>query len=312
MWKKILGGATVGGILIVLAVFLYFESTQETQELNEETRREIAGQFIKLSGGYVHYELAGPDTGATVILIHGAGSGYYAWDNNFNALAQNGFRVLRYDLYGRGFSDRPKVAYDTILFYNQLTELIDSLHLKPPFSIAAVSMGSTIGIHFAKNKLGEVKNLILTDPASLSDGKLPWFIKTPVVSSLLMTVYWYPRAVEKQMREYYNPSNVPEYREKSWNQLRYKGLKQAMLSSWQHVLPLNMTSNLEKIGKSDTRVLLVWGKYDPLVPPKTSEHYLKAMPQAKYVEIDSAGHLSNYERPDMFNPAVTNFLRNEE
>lgn len=312
MWKKIIGGVVGLGLLIIIAAFLYVQFTQETQDLNEETRREIGGQFIQLSKGYVHYELAGPDTGTTVILVHGAGSGYYAWDNNFSALAQNGFRVLRYDLYGRGFSDRPEVAYDTTLFYNQLTELIDTLNLRPPYSIAAVSMGSTIGIHFAKNKLGEVKNLILTDPASLSDGKLPWFIKTPLVSSILMSVYWYPRAVEKQMREYYNPNNVPEYRDKSWKQLKYKGLKRAMLSSWQHVLPLNMTSDLQKIGQSDTRVLLVWGKYDPLVPPKTSEHYRWAMPHATYVEIDSAGHLSNYERPDKFNPAVIKFLRDEE
>jgi len=312
MWKKILGGLALTGLVLVAGAFLYVIFTQETEELNEKTRSDIGGTFIQLSNGYVHYELAGPDTGATVILVHGAGSGSYAWDNNFKALAKSGFRVLRYDLYGRGFSDRPQLAYDTTLFYNQLLELIDTLQLKPPYSIAAVSMGSTIGIHFAKNKLGEVKNLILTDPASLSDGKLPWFIKTPVVSSLLMSVYWYPRAVEKQMREYYNPSNVPEYREKSWKQLRYKGLKRAMLSSWQHVLPLNMTSDLQKIGQSDTRVLLVWGKYDPLVPPMTSQHYRLAMPQAVYVEIDSAGHLSNYERPDKFNPAVINFLRNEE
>ena len=34
----------------------------------------------------------------------------------------------------------------------------------------------------------------------------------------------------------------------------------------------------------------------------------KRMPQARYVEIDPAGHLSNIENPDAFNAALTEFL----
>ena len=297
-------------LVAVLGVFAYFHFTQETRTLNEDARKEIGGTFIKLSKGDVHYQLDGPDTGRTVLLIHGAGSGSYAWDNNFDYLVKCGFRVLRYDLYGRGFSDRIEARYDTTLFYQQLTELIDSLGLKAPYHIAAVSMGSTIGIHFAKNKVDSVASLALTDPASLGDGTIPTFLKLPIVSPLLMTVYWYPRAVEKQMREYYRPESVPEYREKSWQQLRYKGLKRAMLSTWQNMLPLNMMSDLEKIGRSNVKVLLVWGKYDPLIAPAVSKQYRKAMPQSRYVEIDSAGHLSNYERPQIFNPVLVNFFKN--
>src|SRR5688572_24573009 len=99
MWKKIFGGLVLTGLVLIAGAFFYVTFSQETEELDEKRRSEIGGTFIQLSQGFVHYELAGPDTGASVILVHGAGSGSYAWDNNFAALAKNGFRVLRYDLY---------------------------------------------------------------------------------------------------------------------------------------------------------------------------------------------------------------------
>jgi pimeloyl-ACP methyl ester carboxylesterase len=309
MIKKLAIVVLALSLLAIVSAWLYVAFTQETKTLDDKTRKEIGGSFISLSKGNTYYELNGPDTGKTAILIHGAGSGSYAWDNNFDYLAQQGFRVLRYDLYGRGFSDRPDVMYDTTLFHDQLVELTDSFQLTPPYHLVAVSMGSSVAIHFAHKHLNKVASLTLVDPASLGNGTLPWHLKTPVISPALMSLYWYPRAVEKQMKEFYDPNKVAEYREKSWEQLKYKGLKNAMLSTWQHMLTLNMKQHMEKIGTSSVAVLLVWGKYDPLVPPAASKEYRSAMPQAKYVEMDSAGHLSSYERPDVFNPAVTNFIK---
>ncbi len=312
MFGKVLLYLAIAFFLIVAGLYGYICIFQETKTLNQETRNEIAGSFIELSKGYVHYQLEGPDSGETVILIHGAGSGFYAWDNNFDFLVKNDFRVLRYDLYGRGFSDRPGAVYDTTLFLNQLEEVIQKLNLKAPYSLVSVSMGSSIAIPFAKNNESKVKNLVLVDPASLGDGNIAWYLRKPVISSLLMSLYWYPRAVEKQMKEFYNPSAVFEYREKSQRQLKYKGLKAGMLSSWQNMLTLNFKKELDYLGHTKTNVLIVWGKNDPLISPEVSKHYMKYVPQAKFIEIDKAGHLSNYERPDIFNKVLLTFLTDEK
>ncbi|MBC7388289.1 MAG: alpha/beta hydrolase [Opitutaceae bacterium] len=312
MFGKILLYLAITLCIFVFGLFGYIYIFQETKTLNQETRNEIGGSFIELSQGNVFYELKGPDSGQTVILIHGAGSGCYAWDNNFDFLVKSGFRVLRYDLYGRGFSDRPDVKYDTTLFLNQLEEITKNLKVKPPYSIVSVSMGSSIAIPFAKNNIGKVKDLVLVDPASLGDGNIAWYLTKPVLSSLLMSLYWYPRAVEKQMKEFYKPSAVLEYRLKSKEQFKYRGLKAAMLSSWQNMLTLNFKKHLDYLGHTKTNVLIVWGKNDPLISPEVSKHYMESMPQAKLVEIDKAGHLSNYERPDAFNKALLTFLTDEK
>ena len=64
---------------------------------------------MRLSDGFTHYELGGPPTGHLVVLAAGFSVPYYIWDPTFSALTEAGVRVLRYDYYGRGFSDRPDV-----------------------------------------------------------------------------------------------------------------------------------------------------------------------------------------------------------
>jgi pimeloyl-ACP methyl ester carboxylesterase len=289
----------------------YFYLTQETSALNDENRKTLSGNFVKLSRGHTHYEIAGPDTGKIIILIHGAGSGYYAWNKNFEFLISKGFRVLRYDLYGRGFSDRPEGVYDPALFEQQLCELIDSLHLNKSYSLASVSMGAIIAIKHTLLFPERIKSMIMIDPAALNEPHKPAQLTMPVVSDLLMTAYWYPRAIEKQMNEFYDPKKVEEYAIISAEQMKYKGFKRAMKSTWLNTLNQNEYQDLVLLGNAKKKTLLLWGQNDPLISSKVSEHYIRAIPSIEYHEIEKAGHLANYEQPEVVNSFIYNFLASE-
>ena len=65
-----------------------------------------AGAFVKLSRGRTHYVLAGPEDGAPVVLCHGFAVGCWVYDRFVAPLAAQGFRVLLFDWYGCGYSDR--------------------------------------------------------------------------------------------------------------------------------------------------------------------------------------------------------------
>jgi pimeloyl-ACP methyl ester carboxylesterase len=54
--------------------------------------------------------------------------------------------------------------------------------------------------------------------------------------------------------------------------------------------------------------LLVWGTRDPLVPPTLAAAWGEAIPHARLVEIDGAGHVPMVERPAEFASAVREFL----
>ncbi|MBP9926616.1 MAG: alpha/beta hydrolase, partial [Cyclobacteriaceae bacterium] len=102
----------------------------ETIEKNAEFRSTIAsGDFVKSSAGNTYYEIANKDADTVLVLVHGFSVPSYIWDSTYYAAQQRGYGVLRYDVYGRGYSDNPDVAYDGALYSEQLHELLDALKI---------------------------------------------------------------------------------------------------------------------------------------------------------------------------------------
>jgi len=136
----------VAVLAVVCAVcyVVYLQRNPETRALDDAARRGATGKFVRLSDGVTHYELLGPDSGAPVILVHGFSVPYYIWDSTAAMLSAKGYRVLRYDQYGRGWSDRPKARYDADMYERQIQELLDSLHIAGPVHLAGVSMGGWV------------------------------------------------------------------------------------------------------------------------------------------------------------------------
>ncbi len=92
-------------------------------------------------GGITHYELTGPDTARTIVLLTGSTIPFYLWDPTRDALVANGFRVLRYDYFGRGFSDRPTLRYDLASYERQFADVLDAFRVRGPVDVAGASMG---------------------------------------------------------------------------------------------------------------------------------------------------------------------------
>src|SRR5258706_1730610 len=130
IWATILGSLLLAIILVLFGIYHHYD--QETASLTDEARKGAGGSFIRLSDGVVHYELAGPERAGTVVLVHGFSVPYYIWEPTFEALARAGHRVLRYDLYGRGYSDRPRLSYDAETYDLQLLQLLSALKIQEP------------------------------------------------------------------------------------------------------------------------------------------------------------------------------------
>src|SRR5258708_5112381 len=148
---QILARLVVAVVVIgaVAAYAAYHHFDQEILPMDDAARHsaeasQFGGSYVQLADGVTHYGLAGPSDGRTVVLVHGFSVPYYIWDPTFAALTQGGFRVLRYDLYGRGFSDRPAIRYDADLYVRQLRELLGALKIDGPVDLIGVSMGGPV------------------------------------------------------------------------------------------------------------------------------------------------------------------------
>ena len=152
-------------LVLVAGLWIVFKvKNTEVQDMDEAARKGVPGKFVALNDGVTHYEEAGSADAKTIVLIHGSSVPYYIWDNTYSSLVQQGFRVIKHDEFGRGFSDRPDVAYTPELYRRQLFDLIKGLHVKAPVALAGVSFGGAVATDFAVHHPNLVDKVILVDP----------------------------------------------------------------------------------------------------------------------------------------------------
>jgi len=316
-------GSLPAGFLL-LCVGAYFLLDQETLSLTDEVRQKAPGSFLRLPDGVVHYELASPPPTRTdvrtVVLVHGFSVPYYIWDPTFEALVEAGrndpasagsFRVLRYDLYGRGYSDRPDVTYDADLYDRQLLGLLSGLGIAGPVDLVGLSMGGPIIVTFADRHPEQVRSLVLVDSAYHGSRGPGLLTRTPYLGEFLMAVSTAPSLAEGQLADFYDPSRFPDWPDKYRVQMQYKGFRRALLSTLRHFAARDVQGEFARVGKSGRPVLLVWGEADQTVPVTVTKEILKAIPHAELHVIEEAAHLPHYERPEVVNPILIEFLKKQ-
>ena len=113
----------------------------ETRVPAHVLRSSSPGEFTELADGFVHYELGGSSGAQMVVLVPGFSVPLQIWDPTYHALIDAGYRVLRYDLFGRGFSDRPDSRYDLDFFDRQLVGLLEALDISAPIDLVGLFPG---------------------------------------------------------------------------------------------------------------------------------------------------------------------------
>jgi pimeloyl-ACP methyl ester carboxylesterase len=135
-----------------------------------QARATVGAQTARLSDGDTAYHRAGDD-GPWVVLVHGLVTPSYAWEALAGTLVTEGFRVLRYDEFGRGLSERPPVRYDLDLYVRQLRELTDFLGIET-MHLIGWSMGGVIVTRFAAGQRARVACLRPTSITASGSGSV--------------------------------------------------------------------------------------------------------------------------------------------
>ncbi|MGZ3873670.1 MAG: alpha/beta fold hydrolase, partial [Mucilaginibacter sp.] len=267
-----------------------------------DDRKGTPGQYIKLSQGITHYQLDGPDTGKVVIMVHGFSVPYFIWDGTYEYLVKQGFRVLRYDQFGRGYSDRPEVVYNQQLYQTQLTDLIKLLRLKTPVSVMGVSFGGEVVTNFACKYPHLVSKVILIDPGYSSE--------KPAQPALLADYYEATHGDERatgQLTDFKYPQLHPDWVSQYRPQMQYKGFRHALISTIYNYGFRGKEDN-ECLNNAHKPVLLIWGKEDHTVPFNYSDSVRRVL-KTEFFPVDDAGHLPYIEKADKVNARIGEFLK---
>ena len=111
-------------IFVAIPACLYFALDRENIDINK-FRLNSGYQEVDLSEGITSFKDIGDKNNKVIVLVHGATFGSLAYEEYVNVFVENNYRVITYDQYGRGFSDRVHSNVSIELMEKQLKELIE-------------------------------------------------------------------------------------------------------------------------------------------------------------------------------------------
>lgn len=100
----------------------------------------------------------------------------------------NGYRVLLYDLYGRGRTDILDIKYTPKLLSQQLVELLYVNNINSKVTLLGYSMGAVVATQFAVTFPSRVEKIIYIAPAVVPV-PFPVIVKVSLTSFTLVHVF---------------------------------------------------------------------------------------------------------------------------
>ena len=190
--------------LLLIFVFtpacLYFAFDRENIDINE-FRLNSSYQEVRLSDGITSYKDIGDKNNKVIVLVHGATFGSLAYEEYVNVFVENNYRVITYDQYGRGYSDRVHSNVSIELMEKQLKELIEHCEAENVI-LYGVSFGAAVAAKYASNNLENVSFIGYQVPL-INSANVPLLsiVKIPLYGDLLSRVLLVPNVL-KRIEEY--------------------------------------------------------------------------------------------------------------
>lgn len=288
------------GILLAALVLIAlwpFAREMMRRPMDSRARQSAPGDFIQLSQGVTHYRWIGPARGPVAVCVHGLTTPSYVWEAVAQGLARMGYRVLVYDLYGRGYSDSVSGLQDQAFFQQQLQDLLAAQGLKDDLTLLGYSMGGAIASAFVAQHPERVRRLILLAPAGMGHdlGRLAKFTRnTPVLGDWLMLLRFPAGHRKGTQAERALQSEVEGIVDYQQAELDRRGFVPAVLASLRGMLAQSMEQAHRSISRTDIPVLAIWGRDDRVIPLSAMGQLAQWNRAARHEVIDGAGHGLTY------------------
>jgi peroxiredoxin len=263
----------------------------------------------------LHYTDRG--AGQPVVLIHGYPLSGASWEKQEQELLEAGYRVITYDRRGFGQSNQPSTGYDYETFASDLNTVLTTLDLTDAV-LVGFSMGTgEVGHYIARYGTARVAKAVFLaslEPFLLRTDDNPTGVDGTVFDGIEATAKadryaWFTQFYN----DFYNldenlGSRISEEAVRnSWNVAAGAGAKAswAVVQSWL----TDFRQDLPKIVDSGVPTLIVHGTGDRILPiDATGREFSKAVPTAKYVEIEGAPHGMLWTHADEVSKLLVDFL----
>ncbi len=305
-------------LIVVLGVALagsFWGANLLRPSLNEETRAALqadgkAHQFAKIAAGTVHYRDEGDKRAPTIVLIHGFSTPSFVYEDYFTPLTDAGFRVVSFDLFGRGYSDRPNIPFGEDLFVGQVLGMINALNVSGPVHLVGYSMGGGVVADFSARHPELVASVTLLAPVGFSEvSDVPAYVKAPVIGDWLFRVLGsqlMAARLEDGLELAPNPDRfLTQFRERA----AYAGYYGALLSTIRNYPMSPREPEHLTMVAAGMPVYSVWGDQDAVIPIDGKDNLLKWNPSAIVTVIEAGTHSITYSHADEITQILIDTLR---
>ena len=287
-------------LLLILSVFLSCSSPKYEYIIKDDLFRTTIkkGNFLELKNGYTYFNINNRSSENTLVFIHGFSVPSYIWDKTYNSAKEKGYKVIKLDLYGRGFSDNPDLDYTDELFANQVIELLEALEIKNA-TFLGLSNGGRVISKIADLKPNIVDKLVYVSASSfnshkelenknVSEDEIKDFIENK-----------YPTISSGQLSDFKYPENYPNWDDKYEELLKFNGFARALISTLKN--HVNLDSENKEISDSNKTVYTIWGDSDSVVVYNQIKDKLnKLLPNRFEYIVPNSGHLPHIENQNDF------------
>ncbi len=255
--------------------------------------------FLKIDNFKIGFEEAGssPDN-VPLIFLHGVGSDKSVWKFQLRELSKNR-RVIAFDYAGYGESDLPEKALTQRGVARYILSAMDALNIETAH-VAGLSMGGVIALEMFAQSPRRVKSLVLANSfachpkgAELAERSRKFLETNSMRDFAEMRVDFLlaPQTSKEIRNEVVEMMSRIDKRTYAW----------ASAAVW-------TADYLDLLPTIDVPTLVIGGELDQPTPPELSKQLAANIPSAKLEIIKTAGHLSNLDKPEVFNRLIENFI----
>ena len=246
----------------------------------------------------------------TIILLHGLRGDHHGLAEVAELLEKKGYNVVNPDLPGYG--EDKTLDKKTLDFYSKWIHGLVKAQKEKPI-IVAHSMGSIVASHYLVEHFNDVQpRVVFVSPIFRSDYKQKSSnVRCALTIAALHLLPSRPRL--GLMRSKLASFCISHYltsdrkQSKKIDQMHYK--YSGNINSGNGLLDdIKISMKEQTVPVKQLDILYIMGKKDRLTSAKLAEQRAKTN-GAKYVEIDGAGHLINYEQPERLAEGIDEFLR---
>lgn len=244
----------------------------------------------------LYYQARG--SGPALVFAHGAGGNHLSWWQQMPYFAQR-YRSVTFDHRAFGRSQDARAGPGRRSFAEDLRGLLDHLGIER-VAIVAQSMGGRTAVGFSVRNPGRVAALVLagTTGGAVDDelrAAQKAHSRTPLGRRSLAQ-----RAVSPRLRRE-RPDLAYLYR-------LIAGLNPPRPRDFLAPIPGHRGSSAQALADLAIPILFLVGEDDSITPPHIVRLAHRNVPSSQFEIIEGAGHSAYFERPELFNRKVMEFL----